>query len=250
MLEAFKGSSYFFNSAGGFAYHLRAWRYRSTHWKNYIHELHDWLSTLPKTKSLLLIGPSSGYCLTNNFLNEYEEVHVIEPDPLARILFSQRFSHAKIEKQAAPLIEPGYLQDFASFLQENHSESLILFTNIWGQIPVLYPKETLTRSQLKPNDEYLEELESFFQKIKKLKWASFHDRISTNSKPYKFQSFETEKALPINELAKKIYGDEGARYLSLRDHFTESIGPDKKRRVLLWPRTPKALHFIECVRNA
>ena len=39
----------------------------------------------------MLIAPSAGYSLSLDFLNQFNKVHVIDPDPLAKAIFKKRF---------------------------------------------------------------------------------------------------------------------------------------------------------------
>ncbi len=82
--------------AGGLVYHLRALRHRPL-WRAYSDRLAGWLQAWnPPCRELVLIGPSAGWTLPAAFLAGFGQVHVLEPDPLARRLLGRRFADTKL----------------------------------------------------------------------------------------------------------------------------------------------------------
>ena len=78
----------FLNPAGGFRYHLRAFQYSNTLWTPFRNALGLWLESWnPRSKKLLIIGSSAGYSLTDEWLDQFEQVTCLDPDPLAKLLY-------------------------------------------------------------------------------------------------------------------------------------------------------------------
>lgn len=155
------------SQSGGLIYHWRALR-------NYLDPSHPWSNHLasvssfldrwnPKSKTLILVGPSAGYSLPIQFLKRFDHVIGVEPDPLARFLFQKRFQ-----------IRPEWINEPFSFL---HAQIIfpkvgaILFCNVLGQIEIA----DLNRAR-----------SSLTSILSSREWASYHDAFSSTHG--KFQS--------------------------------------------------------------
>jgi drug/metabolite transporter (DMT)-like permease len=89
----------------------------------------------------VLIGPSAGYNLQPAFFERFERVSVLEPDPIARLLFRRRLHHD--ERSGHPRLEfiagdhlvhhPERLVP----LLEGLGPSALLFSNVLGQLVTL-----------------------------------------------------------------------------------------------------------------
>jgi hypothetical protein len=142
-------------------YHIRAYRYSKQLWGSHLQGVAQFLSGLKPTSRLILIGPSGGYSLPQSFLEQFEVIQVIEPDPLARLILLLRFWFIRERFEF-------YLKklDFESldFLDGFEPETAsILFCNVLGQVPV--KSEAAFQRTLRA-------------RLQNLKWASFHDRFS------------------------------------------------------------------------
>src|SRR5262245_55213637 len=80
---------------GGLIYHARALRFSAKRWAPFRREVATWLEGWqPRERALLLVGPSGGYSLSEEFLRRFETVSAIDPDPLSRYIFSLRLGVA------------------------------------------------------------------------------------------------------------------------------------------------------------
>ena len=171
---------------GGLVYHLRAWRNRQA-WgqtRTVVSETtSNWLNSLDHgahADRLILFGPSAGYLMDLEFvLNEasqLKEVLVVEPDPVARAMWSLRWRRLplKLRRQirlridARPDHLPWWTVDanhFAQWLTE-HGPGAVLFFGLLGQIELLSP------SFVRPTSEARQLL---IQALRPRPWASLHD---------------------------------------------------------------------------
>ena len=130
------------NPAGGLRYHLRAFRFRSREWQPFRWDIGEWLlGWQPKETSLLLVGPSAGYCLQPFLFERFERVICLEPDPVARYLFKRALTRAPLQpKPKLEFIAEDHLVRFPERLPElveRLSDVCLLFSNVLGQLRVL-----------------------------------------------------------------------------------------------------------------
>ncbi len=93
-----RAPSILMNPAGGIRYHWRALRFGNRQWQSFRWEIGEWLlGWQPKEPTLLLVGPSAGYCLQPFFFERFERVICLEPDPVARYLFKRKLMRAPLE---------------------------------------------------------------------------------------------------------------------------------------------------------
>ena len=164
------------SKSGGLLYHFKARSYSQTIWGPYINNVYSWLDAWkPKKDKLLLIGPSSGYSISNRFLNRFKHIDAIEIDPLARLLFS--YSHdKKIHWDKQDYFKFSSNNNFnESFnkISEKYADHAILFCNFLGQVSFL----------ISNNEDRFLNFESALQEfVKERSWASYHDIFSINAK--------------------------------------------------------------------
>ncbi|MCB9025555.1 MAG: hypothetical protein H6625_04490 [Bdellovibrionaceae bacterium] len=229
------------NPAGGIYYHLNAAKYRSKLWKPFIQSIKTFLDQwAPKSPNLVILGGSGGYCLNSDFLNQFKEVVLIDPDPLAGWVFQFRF------KKKIKTIKRNYLKNNKLQIQElvddfpNHA---FLFSNFLGQLPYLIKIDENKVIDLK---------ESLQQSLSTFEWASFHDLLS-----FHFSKSHPKLCWPLILQSKN--NSEAIHYLrqqnQLRptdiqvvDHCTEGLFPENSnKQKLYWKRTPYSYHIIEVV---
>lgn len=165
--------------SGGLAYHFAALRFRHRLWQPFISQVESWLCNdwNPKEKELIVFGPSAGWTLPIRFLERFERVVFVEPDPLARWLLRLRF--CRIRRRFEMLAEHRHLPwfsrrgDFARFLQ-SRPNAAILFANLLGQISLLTPETESAESLMASEREFLAGLHG-------RSWASYHDVISARA---------------------------------------------------------------------
>lgn len=222
--------SYLFHPSGSLPYHLRAWRWRHTLWAPFHDVVRRWLTDWrPETGHLVLIGPSGGYALTARFLERFERITVLEPDPLARWLLRRRFPECAFEWR-----ESGYLAlpDGFARLAATYPDAALLFCNLLGQElqgqPADFDRATWL-AELEPA------LAGHF-------WASWHDLASTARAPEASVPACLAQALPLDELLAQCWsgGD-----LEINDHETAGLCPALPRRYAIWRLAPRRHHVIE-----
>ena len=71
--------------SGGIAWHWQAWRSR-TLWSPSVQLISDWLENQrphQNQETLLLIGSSAGWMMSNTWLCQFKEIKTFDIDPLA-----------------------------------------------------------------------------------------------------------------------------------------------------------------------
>ncbi len=221
--------------AGGIRYHLRALRYRPQLWAGFTRPLAEWLSEWqPREERLLLVGPSAGYCLPEETLARFAVIDAVEPDPLARALFMQRFPSLaqRLRWHADDYFHPAARLVELRLLFPAHA---VLFSNVLGQL------------DLASNDErWKETLEEF---TCGRSWLSFHDRLSGPLRPQLVgMSPPFAPTVSNDELAARLWPRPPSR-LELEDHGTEGLFRHAERRYFVWHLRPDYFHLIEGVRD-
>ncbi|MCB0355790.1 MAG: hypothetical protein KDD40_02225 [Bdellovibrionales bacterium] len=232
------------NPAGGIYYHINALRYKKMLWQPFINNLNLFLQDWPTTKEhLVIFGGSAGYCLTQPFLDRFNKITLVDPDPLAAKIFSYRFNK-KISKSHKNYLDKDFIK--IQQLKDDFTDAAILFSNILGQFPYL----------LNPQEEYKTTLKnSLFKIFKDREWASFHDLLS-----YHFKKTNCSICWPLILQAQNNEEsiDKLQQQLQLRpskvhvvDHLTEGIFNNSAlAQKLYWQRTPHSYHIIEAVAHS
>lgn len=232
------------NPTGGLIYHLRAARHANGAWAPFRRDLGRWLEGWrPRERKLLLIGPSAGYSLLPSFLRRFESFVAVDPDPLARWMFTRRLG------SPAGWERGDYLRDgagepssrrFAELLAA-HPGHAVLFCNLLGQLKLLPGvKEPALRGWFASLPEML----------KGRSFASYHDRLSGELAP---RLSPESGALTNDQLSARFYNHvsrSDGRALELIDHLTDGIFPGLPRAYFHWQLHPRAHHLIEGVHSA
>ena len=209
-------------------WHLRALRYRRTLWRDFRERVSDWLQAWqPPTDKLLIVGPSGGYTLDDEFLKRWQEIVAIEPDPLARRLLCWRYPQVRWRFSELDILHrPGN-----GLLPQHFPAHAILFANVLGQ---LAPRaETESRKWLR----------ALRADLGALHWASYHDVISTRRTPDVWSPRLTESTDLDGLLGHFWRGGE----LDVVDHGTHGLGqPDAEAAdYCVWPLRPGHYHLVE-----
>lgn len=222
--------SYLIHPSGSLSYHLRALLWRHSLWAPFHAQVRRWMTDWrPETTHLVLIGPSGGYALTAQFLERFEHITVLEPDPLARWLLRRRFSGT-----AFAWCESEFLPQAGGFAQlaARFPDAAFLFCNLLGQ-----------ELQGQPTDfdrtAWLRELEPA---LAGRAWGSWHDLASTSRKPDRPPPPRLDHAVPLDELLAQCWS--GGR-LEIIDHETAGLCPALPRRYAIWRLAPRSYHLIE-----
>jgi hypothetical protein len=240
------------NPAGGVLYHYLALKHRRNLWRPFIRELGRWLSGWrPPEDRILLVGASGGYTLPAEFLSRFRSIDVVEPDPIARLIFRHRFRRLGVDIgwSRTDYLGPGQDDivdgtanagfDAARTLSmlEKYPGRAVLFCNVLGQLCILHPEETARAS-------FKTWAAALFNPAAGRSIASYHDRLSGPV------SFTTEDRVPPDfssaGLARAFCPPD--ENLTLLDHATGDIFQnDFKRAYFNWCVTPGQYHLIEGV---
>ena len=213
-----------FHPSGGLQYHLRA-AFNHKRWRPFCEYVEEWLLEWRKqprmvgVSTLVLVGPNAGYTLSHAFISSFQNVIVVEPDPLAFALFEARFNcrarwvHQDYFDLKSKSPDPEKLKGL--FLA--YPNAAFLFCNILGQLPVLLRAKKGVDVEL-----YMRGLSRVLSEFSlNVAMASYHDRFSRNLK----------------------------RPDEVIDHLTgELFASAKDKKEFPWPITNKIEHQIEFVR--
>lgn len=247
-----------FSQSGGLAWHAKAWFRHRRLWADFTGRiavfLHEWQSELAKTTGdgssplgqhnaaqqppalpgLIICGPSAGWCLPNHgFLEHFESLVLIDPDPLAQRFFNQRHA-ATLPKQQERIWISSTFERVLPALLERHPHCALLFCNVLGQLR--YRDNT-------PLERIEFELGQLKTTLQGRHWASFHDRISAEVPHTALLEREFFEPGPVQSvtLAKRV-----AAKGEWLDHLTEHVLPSEvSRRCIGWPISPNRLHWVE-----
>lgn len=242
-----------FNVAGGLRYHIRGWLNSHRRWNPFRRALAGWLSEwAPGGETLLIVGASGGYCLEMNWLSNFREVVCLDPDPVARAIFSRRL------RAAAPDTRLIWL--FENFLSaKNPSQQLkmldtflglrpgapVLFSNFLGQLGLLMEEQGVDSGLALP---YWKSKLSSGTLVGR-PWASFHDRVSGEYAPSFEQPMTCPYRLKDEEIVSRLY-QLPDQDVTLFDHDTAGLFPATNEHAYFhWALTQKVTHLIEATRS-
>jgi hypothetical protein len=241
----------FINPAGGLRYHLRALRHSRSLWQPFRWALGEWLLEWePPETTLLLVGPSGGYNLQPFLFERFQRVVCLEPDPVARAIFSRRLAKAPLDSR--PKLE-FVTEDYLIHRPERLLELLdglgsacVLFSNVLGQL------RSLLEVSSSGAPELLRVRESVQKALVGRSWASFHDRVSGFARPTFDGVVISDARLSDEEVVAAAYESSvSATQLAnteLLDHLTEGFFPaDLPHAYFVWELAPGLFHLIEGV---
>ena len=222
---------------GGLGWHLKAWRYRQRLWAGYLEQTHAFLKDWSEqslepagVKRLIIVGASAGWSLPASWVQSFDELVLIDPDPVAPWLFSR--NHSKPAGQHREWIRKDFRQVLPGLLA-SPKPTAVLFNNLLGQL-------RLTSKDLEATEAQLGDLKT---QLAGVHWASFHDRLSGDWDTAQ-QSAGTMVAEGFvdNAFLTKTYA-KGGEWL---DHLTADVLPQTSRRwIYPWRITPDRLHVVE-----
>jgi hypothetical protein len=220
-----------FDISGGLIWHARALRSRQKLWRSFRESVTQFLESAPgQHQTLVLIGPSAGWCLPDVFITKFEKIICIDPDPLAPFLFGWLHGHS-VRQVGTQLIwrHADFFSDPARQL-DGLSDPLILLCNVAGQLFLQKGKARAIES----------ELASLKHILSKYDWGSFHDLLSAPiMRDLPVRSYATR---PVGEKLLKDYGLSGVWL----DHLTGELLPQLNARMILpWQLKPDRLHLVE-----
>jgi len=213
-----------FDDSGGVGYHLRALRHRRTLWAPFIAQVAGWLNAWrAPTAHLVIIGPSGGYALDERFLQRFDRITVLEPDPLARLILRRRFPRLRIEHGELDCLSG---REGPHWLARLYPGASLLFANVLGQTPVLAA-----------DARWADRLRTALQAHH---WASWHDVLSAATPPLADIDRPLEPAADIPTLATRCW-----RWpTEVSDH--DSFGlVGRQDGLALWHLSPAQWQIVE-----
>lgn len=214
--------------------------------------LAKWLEAWsPHERGLVLVGPSAGYCLNDGFLQRFSRIVAVDPDPMARHLFTWRYGSI-LKKAGCDLSwdQSDYFRnangvldlDLTKRLLERYPDSAILFCNFLGQIKVLNEDEVFSPAY----EQWKNGLRAV---LSSRSWASFHDRVSGSAKPSIESIVKAGKFLTNDEIISSFYAQQSSQgpVIELLDHMTGDLFLEHAHSYLCWQLAPNTFHLIEAV---
>lgn len=231
------------NPAGGLTYHLLSIGRRQL-WQHHRNTTAQWLSAWqPQAERLVLIGPSAGYSLPDQFLRSFNQVIALDPDPLALALLRLRFPNMNMLCRNENYLVTSRRKlwtDGLLVLKAKYRDAAFLFCNIVGQLPLL----ATDFSSAQP--DWSEHFKTFSSG---LEWASYHDLWSAEAtgRPSLWVPPELDGDERLRESVKLFLEKPGKQ--DIHDHDTSQLfDPEYDRLLWTWQRTSRVVHCIEGVR--
>ena len=226
-----------FNPAGGLRYHLRA-ALSHERWAPFRAGVSRWLETQwnPSERRLVIVGPSGGYCLEPSFLERFEEIVCIDPDPLAELIFKLRLPR--------PLARRVRWIRGDAFEQEIPNQGYaLLFSNFLGQLSVIHEEEAELSARKRRVTALLASRAG--------SWASFHDRVSGPVAPeLPREGVRESRRLSDAEIIERFYQRTSGARVELVDHRTEGLfEASRTHDYFAWALRPGQHHLIEATRR-
>lgn len=212
--------------SGGLRWHGRAFLRHKALWAPFREALADFLARWqPSTRSLILVGPSAGWCLPDAFLRRFDRIIAVDPDGWARLLFSRLHPDARL----AEWIRDDFFAQAPDLLAKE-PDAAVLFCNVLGQLRFAGFDEA----------EIAGHLTSLPTLLEGHPWASFHEILSGETQA-------TPRTLP---LAAAPFGEALLQQLGLSgawlDHGAGAVLPKTAPRdIVPWRFAPERLHLVE-----
>lgn len=207
----------FFRPSGGLKYHVRAMLHQHE-WHSFKRDLGHWLDSFARSStSLILIAPSGGYTIPNDWLKKFSQIYAYDFDPLAPLFFRWQHRGLNLKFSVQDVFgENGQLSlNPLTQILEAHKDSAVLFSNVIGQLLLEYPI---------PDEDWLKFLLMLRQRLEGRTWASYHD------------SFTKEHGEIFDHLTASGAFNEWTKGLDQQE--------------LKWNLTPKSLHTIMAVQTS
>jgi hypothetical protein len=243
------------NASGGLRYHARGFRYQASLWRPFRWHLSEWLYRwTPPERRLVLVGPSAGSCIEPLLLERFDEILCLEPDPVARFLFSRKVARAALERRPKLRFESRDLliadpSRFAELLRAE-GDVAVLFSNVLGQLRVLVEGGDVPA-------RLAEIRAAILPALGERSWASFHDRVSGEHEPMLEEMVIADGRLSDAEILSNFFPTLGADAIGessrseLFDHMTRGMFPeDAPHAYLTWELMPRVFHLIESTFHA
>jgi len=237
-----------FNPAGGLRYHARALLGRAS-WAPFRASLGSWLSELALSSDrALLVGPSAGYCIPDEFLQRFADLTLLEPDPLAGFLLARRARALGVPEvrvvRTDELLQP-LLHGGAGLVErlERDAKCSVIFCNVLGQTRFLLEDPAFSRFKAAF-------VERVLPRLADRSWLSFHDRVSGSLAPAFSGVLRVPERLTDAALRESFQPPRvsHAQVIELLDHESSGFFPALRPHVYFtWPIDRERYHVIEGV---
>ena len=201
---------------------------------------------MPK-RQLVLIGASAGWMLPSRWLQQFEEIHAWDIDPLATPLFRWRHARA-LSRQGTKLhFHTGDgLAQLADTLQRM-PEAFYWFDNVLGQLRFIAPAPN-PHVQHDPLKSTTRRLEALQKTLSGVAWGSVHDRMSGAKLPDTPcpPPHHTHAGLAMETPEAQAWLQQIGALSPWLDHLTEPIfPPGTPVQFTAWPFKPDYAHWLE-----
>ena len=232
------------NLTGGISWHWLAWRSQAR-WAPTTQAIEKWLlqnaqASAPKEgnekPSLLLIGASAGWMMSNAWLSQFGRVDTYDIDPFAAALFKWRHG-ASLKAKGTTLVchTQDALQNLPALLSA-HPKACIFFDNVLGQMRFQHASSDWQQVEKK--------LQQLKGQLKGREWGSIHDRMSGPLN----ESIAPASALPVRH--PDWHDQHWLTQLDAQspwlDHLTHSVFPEGARvQDFAWNFSPRYRHWLQ-----
>jgi hypothetical protein len=228
--------------SGGLRWHWRAARHFAR-WEPFRRRLADWIRSdwnPPRDQPLLLVGPSAGWCLPVDVVDEFPRVMAVDVDPLGLWLLRRRLRTPCSARVADGLgVDDAPPAQALRRLLDDAPDASVLFCNLWGQLIFEHGDDARAR--------WASTLPAV---LAGRTWASFFDRVSGPAPPRIDDGNErSARALDDDALVERFYARARTplQHIALVDHGTGHLFGALPRLHLAWELGPAAHHLIEAV---
>jgi hypothetical protein len=237
------------NPSGGLRWHWRAWRSR-TLWAPTCTDIAGWLAQVqPRSKELILLGPSAGWMLPTDWLLRFERIHAVDIDPWAARFFAYRHGAALQAGGTRWHYQTGDALADLPRLLTMLPQACVLFDNILGQLRFHAPRWqdplTFTAQQLADVQRLLRGRE----------WGSVHDLLSGPAQGLAGgQEFPAARlAMPASTNSPAAARQLDTAWLAAAglqgewlDHLTEHVFPaGTPVHDIAWAFSPRYWHWLQ-----
>lgn len=244
------------NLSGGWFWHGRAWASQKR-WAAASAEISDWLMAqkMPRGQ-LVLMGASAGWMLPTLWLQQFEEIHAWDIDPLAAPLFKWR--HARELQRHGTTLQFHTGDGLAQLaeLVQRMPQAFFWFDNVLGQLRFIEPPvahrapHAAPRPQTHhdPSDATHRRLKALQKTLAPVSWGSVHDRMSgptlahTPCPP----AHRTHAGLAMEAPEAQAWLQKIGAVSPWLDHLTEHVlPPGTPVQYTAWPFKSGYAHWLE-----
>lgn len=233
------------NPSGGLRWHWRAWRSAAS-WSPTSAHIAAWLASVqPRSKKLLLLGPSAGWMLPTEWLLRFESIDAMDLDPFAGWLFGWRHGAALKAAGIRWHYQTGDALAELPRLLTAHPRACVLLDNLLGQLrfhapawqdPMVYTSQKLAEIK---------------RTLHGREWGSLHDFLSGPA-----QGLSLGQAFP--SARRSVAGQDAERQADVAwlaaakpqgewlDHLTDQVFTDGTLvQDIPWAFSPDYWHWLQ-----